>query len=338
MLPLDITDEAQLEELLSRPGPGLRFDISRIGGDFIVLGAGGKIGPTLCRMLKRAGPERRVIAVSRFTNPSVAEKLLQWGIEVIRGDLLDRSFVDSLPSCPNVVFMAGQKFGTTGKEPETWAKNVYLPALAAEKFKRSRIVVFSTGNVYPLWPSDKIGPTEEDPTDPIGEYAQSCLGRERIFQYFSQRYGTPVLIFRLNYACELRYGVLVDIARRVFLGQPVDITMGKVNIIWQGTAVEMALRSFTLTSSPPTILNCAGPAFSVRSLARKFAELFGVEVSFIGTEATTSLLSDGRKALRLFGSGPVDIEVLCHWIARWIKQGKTLWDKPTHFEVRDGKF
>jgi len=338
MLPMDIMDENQLDEVLSRPGPGLRWDLEKIGGDFLVLGAGGKIGPSLCRMLKRAAPDRRVTAVSRFSNPEAVAKLEQAGVEVRRGDLFDRDFLASLPDCANVVFMAGQKFGTTGKEPETWAENVYLPALAAERFRRSRFVVFSTGNVYPFWPAEGPGPNEEDPPDPVGEYAQSCLGRERIFQYFSERFGTPVLLFRLNYACELRYGVLVDIAQKVRAGEPVDLSMGRVNVIWQGTAVEMALRSFALARSPAAILNCAGPAYSVRSLAERFGRLFGVRVFFKGSEAPTALLSDGRKAMRVFGTGPVDIEVLCGWIARWIDRGGVVWGKPTHFEVRNGKF
>jgi len=337
-IPESIPDEESLEELLSRPDSALSRELAGLGGDLVILGAGGKIGPTLSRMAQRAAPGIRITAVSRFSDPTVRRKLEKWGIETLRGDLLDRAFLRSLPEASNVVFMAGMKFGTKGNEPLTWAQNVYLPALAAEKYRQSRIVVFSTGNVYPFRPADSEGPSEEDAVSPVGEYAQSCLGRERIFQYFAREAGTRVLLFRLNYACELRYGVLVDIATSVFEQRPVDLSMGYVNVIWQGTATGWALRSLSLAASPAAVLNCAGPKYAVRELAGKFGEAFGKIPRFQGTEAETALLSCGRKAQELFGPDPVPLDRMVAWIARWIRSGLPRWSKPTHFQEREGTF
>jgi nucleoside-diphosphate-sugar epimerase len=339
MLPDVISDEILLEDLLSQPTARLVDDLSRLEGDVIVLGAAGKIGPTLSRMVRRAFPaDRRVTAVSRFTDPRTRAKLAAWGIETIAGDLLDRAFVEGLPAAENVIFMAGMKFGATGNLPLTWAQNAYLPALAAERYRGSRIVVYSTGNVYPFWPVESGGPAEQDPTGPVGEYAQSCLGRERIFQYFADRWGTRVLIFRLNYACEVRYGVLVDIGQAVLTGAPVDCSMGHVNVIWQGTSTADALGSLTLAGSPAEILNCAGPKHAVRDLARAFGEAFGCEPVLRGVPAETALLSNGARARELFGPDPVDTAALIRWIAHWLKEGRPVWSKPTHFQERDGAF
>lgn len=337
-IPKVIRDEDDLEELLSRPSPGLTEQLAAVPGDVTVLGAGGKIGPTLARMLRRALPSRRIAAVSRFRDTRVWRALESWGVETMAGDLLDRDFVAHLPVTANTVFMAGMKFGAFGNEPLTWAQNVYLPALAAERFSGSRIVVFSTGNVYPFWPAESQGPRESDPTGPVGEYAQSCLGRERIFQFFSERSGTSVLIFRLNYACELRYGVLLDIGRAVLAGDPIDLTMGYANVIWQGTAANDALRSLALARSPAAILNCSGPAYAVRDLASRFGEIFGRPPLFSNAEAPTALLSDGSRARELFGPDPIDAPTMIRWIAHWLKERRPVWPKPTHFQERDGKF
>ncbi len=339
MLPDVIAGEVQLEDLLSRPDPQLAHDLAELDGDVIVLGAAGKIGPTLSRMARRAlRADRRVTAVSRFTDSQIRAKLEAWGVKTLAGDLLDREFVSRLPGAENVLFMAGMKFGATGNEPLTWAQNAYLPALAAERFSGSRIVVYSTGNVYPFWPADSRGPSEQDPTDPVGEYAQSCLGRERIFQYFAERFGTRVLVFRLNYACELRYGVLMDIGRAVFQGTPIDLSMGHVNVIWQGTSTGDALRGLTVASSPAEVLNCAGPKYAVRDLAIRFGEHFGREPILDNVEAETALLSNGSRARELFGPDPVDVAVMIRWIAHWLQEGRPVWTKPTHFQERDGVF
>jgi dTDP-4-dehydrorhamnose reductase len=338
VLPPVIDDERQLEEVLSDPGPDLPADLARLGGDVVVLGAGGKIGPTLARMARRALPGRRITAVSRFTDPAVREKLEAWGVDTVAGDLLDRTFVAGLPHAENVIFMAGMKFGTTGKEPLTWAQNVYLPALAAERYAAARVVVYSTGNVYPFWPAASAGPSESDPTAPVGEYAQSCLGRERIFEHFAERAGTRVLLFRLNYACELRYGVLLDIGQAVLAGQPVDCAMGHVNVIWQGTATADALRSLTLARSPADRLNCAGPKYAVRDLAVRFGELLGRTPVFRNREAETALLSDGSRARTIFGPDHVNVSVMIRWIAHWLEAKRPVWTKPTHFQEREGSF
>ncbi|MCS6952426.1 MAG: NAD(P)-dependent oxidoreductase [Bryobacterales bacterium] len=335
--------EQELEDLLSRPSEADREAARDWSGDLLILGAGGKMGPTLARRARRAADEAgvslRVIAVARFSDPAVREKLERWGVETLTADLLDEEQLAALPDAPNVVFMAARKFGSTGDEPLTWALNTYLPARVAVRFRHSRIVAFSSGNVYPLVPVISGGATEATPPDPIGEYAQSVLGRERMFQYFSQLYGTPVVLLRLNYAVELRYGVLLDIGLKVFERRPVDLSMGAVNVIWQGDANSVCLRAFRLAASPPEILNVTGPeTLSVRWIARRFGEHFGVEPVFEGTEAPTALLNNAAHCHRLFGYPSVSAEQMIEWVAQWIAAGGRILGKPTHFEVRDGKF
>jgi nucleoside-diphosphate-sugar epimerase len=338
-----IETEAQLNERLSRPVPGLIEDLARLPGDIVILGVGGKMGPTLARMARRAaneaGGRRRVIGVSRFSEPGVREELEAAGVETIVCDLLDRAAVARLPDAPNVIFMAGRKFGSTGDEARTWVMNAYVPALVAERYRDARIVVFSSGNVYPLVPVTSGGATEECPPAPIGEYAQSVLARERVFEHFSRVHGTPVVLLRLNYAIDLRYGVLLDIAQRVAARMPIDLTMGHVNVIWQGDANAIALRALTLCESPPKVLNVTGPeTISVRWLASEFGARLGIQPILEGHEAETALLSNAARCFRYFGYPTVPLAQMIDWVAHWVRIGGPTLGKPTHFEQREGKF
>ena len=335
--------EAELEELLARPSARDVAFLRELEGDLLILGVGGKMGPSLARRARRAADEagvrKRIIAVARFSKAGLREELEQAGIETIAADLLEEAPLAGLPDIPNVIFMAARKFGTTGNEYLTWALNCYLPARVAERFHGSRIVAFSTGNVYPLAPIAHGGPTEASPTAPVGEYAQSALARERLFEYFSARHGTEVALLRLNYAIDLRYGVLLDIGQKVFERRPVNLAMGMVNVIWQGDANSVCLRAFRLCQAPPAVLNLTGPeTLSVRALARRFGEHFGVEPVFEGVEGATALLSDAARCQALFGYPEVSVEKMIEWVAGWIRAGGVTWSKPTHFEVRDGKF
>ena len=335
--------DAELEERLSRPTAGLLDTLKRHSGDLLILGAGGKMGPTLARMARRGldavGSGRRVIAVSRFRDPAVAAGLRADGIDVIAADLLDPVALAALPDAESVIFMAGQKFGTLGAPAETWAMNAIVPARVAERFAGHRTVVFSTGNVYPLTPAAGGGPTEATPPGPIGEYAMSCLARERIFEYAAHAYGTPVALMRLNYAIDLRYGVLLDTARRVLAGQPVPLAMGFVNVIWQGDANARALQCLDLAATPADVLNLTGPdTISVRWLAERFGEFLGVTPIFRDTEAPDALLSNARRSVQLFGPPTVDLEQMLRWTVDWLRRGGRELGKPTHFEARDGRF
>lgn len=341
--PEKILDEKQLEELLSRPSIETIEAFKQLDGDIIFLGIAGKIGPSLAYMAKRAcreaGVKKRIIGVSRFRDPLEKKQIESFGIETIQGDLLDREFLESLPKVKNVFFLAGMKFGSEGNLSLTWAMNSFLPALVAEHFKASRIVAYSTGCVYPLVPVESGGSLETDIPQPVGEYAQSCLGRERMFEYGSHKYGTQMALIRLNYAVEPRYGVLVDIATKVKKEQSVDLSMGYFNVIWQGDANEVVLRSLAHTQSPAWLLNITGPeTLSVREIAQKFGKLFGNNLHFVGQEAKTALLSNSKKAYNLFGTPKVSIDRLIEWIAYWMLENKKLLGKPTHFEVRDGKY
>ena len=342
-LPVSITGVAELETLLSEPPQFVVDAMRRIDGDLIVLGVAGKMGPTLARMARRAsdvaGVPRRVVGVARFSEPEVEAALHAHGVETIRCDLLDDRAIDRLPDAPNVVFMAGRKFGSAGLEPLTWAMNCHLPALVCRRYSRSRIVAFSTGNVYGLTPVGSHGSTEDDPPCPVGEYAMSCLGRERMFEYFSASHGVRTAILRLNYAVEMRYGVLADLARRVAAGQTIDVTMGYFNAIWQADANAIALASLAHAETPPLILNVAGPdELSVRATCEQLARRLGRAVSFTGQEARDALLSNGARGWSLFGRPSVDASRLIAWTADWIARGGATLGKPTHFESRDGRF
>lgn len=338
-----IRNEQELDSLLSEPSERDVAAAADLRGDLLILGVGGKMGPTLAlrarRAIERAGMPHRVIAAARFSNPELPRQLNAAGIETIASDLLEPGAVEKLPDAPNLIFMAAMKFGTTGAEHTTWAMNVYLPGLVAERFRASRIVAFSTGNVYPLVPLASGGATEDTPTVPVGEYAQSALGRERLFAYGSHRYGTPVALLRLNYAAELRYGVLLDIGQKVFNREPVDLRMGMLNTIWQGDANSVCFRAFAHCSSPPQVFNLTGPeTLSVRYVATEFGRRFGIEPVFEGAESDTALLNNSSKATALFGYPSATPAQMIDWIAAWIGAGGTTHGKPTHFETRDGRF
>jgi dTDP-4-dehydrorhamnose reductase len=342
-LPDLIQNLAELNEVLSWPTGDVVDAIKKLDGDLMLLGAGGKMGPSLAELAKRAvlaaGVNKKIIAVSRFSNQAERQRLQSIGIETISCNLLDANELQNLPEVENVIYMAGMKFGATGKAAETWAVNAYLPGMVAQKFKSSRIALFSTGNVYPLTPVQLGGCTEDDPVNPIGEYAQSALGRERIFEYFSRELNIPGVVIRLNYAIDLRYGILLDVAQKVFQRQPLDLTMGHVNVIWQGEANAVVLRAFGLCEMPPAILNVTGPeTVSIRQLAKKFGEIFQTEPLFEHTEAETALLSNASRCHRLFGYPAVSLPQMIEWVAHWVKiSGPTL-AKPTRYETRDGKF
>jgi nucleoside-diphosphate-sugar epimerase len=338
-----IANEQHLDELISRPTEGLVNMLLQLDGDIMLLGVGGKIGVSMAMMAKRAidqaGVKKRVVGLDRFNSEIPIQNLEAAGIEVVKGDLLDVDFVKGLPAVKNIIFLAGMKFGSEDNLSLTWAVNSYLPAIVADHFTQSRIVAFSTGCVYPLVTVSSGGSLETDAPRPIGEYAQSCLGRERMFEYGSNKYGTPVALIRLNYAVEMRYGVLVDIALKVKAGEPVDLTMGHFNVIWQGDANAMILQSLNYCESPARILNITGPEIlSVRKVANQFGQLFNMKPEFTGEEASTALLSNASESYSLFGHPEVSADTMINWIADWISHGGALLNKPTHFEVRDGKY
>ncbi len=340
---MTITTTERLEEVLSRPTARDCEAVAQLVGDLLVLGAGGKMGPSLVARAKRAmdeaGVRKRVIGVARFSEPGLRERLARAGVETIAADLLDGEALRALPEAPNIIFMAGRKFGTQGGEHWTWAVNVLLPALAAERYRYARWVVFSSGNVYPLRKLAEGGADEATATDPEGEYAQTVRGRERVFEHYAERLGVASVLLRLNYAVELRYGVLAYIGRKVLAREPIDLATGSVNAIWQGDANSVALRAFPLCARPPALLNLTGPeTLSVREVAACFGRIFGLEPRLEGSEADSALMSDAGKCHRLFGPPEVSAAQAIEWVAEWILGGGESLDKPTHFEARDGRF
>ena len=338
-----VETEQQLDELLSRPSAADVEAIRDLRGDLLLLGVAGKMGPTLAlrarRAAEQAGARTRIIGVSRFSEPGSRALLQDAGIDTVVADLLDEGQVAALPDAPNMIFMAGRKFGSSGDSALTWAMNVRVPVAVCERYKNARIVAFSSGNVYPFVPVSSGGATETTLPGPVGEYAQSVLGRERIFEYFANRYGTQSVLLRLNYAVELRYGVLADIGLKVWNRQPVDVSMGAANVIWQGDANSVALRAFSLCSSPAAVLNLTGPeTLSVRWVAQEFAKHFEVAPEFTGAEAPNALLNNASQCHRLFGYPSVTPEEIIEWTAKWMRNSGRLFGKPTHFETRDGKF
>ncbi len=342
-LPDSIPDEWTLDEVMSRPSAGLIESVARGSGDLLVLGAGGKMGPTVARMARRvfeaAGREGRVIAVSRFSDPAARAGLEAAGVATISGDLLEPTFLRELPDAPDVVFMAGRKFGSTGAEHLTWVMNAHLPGLVARRFREARCVVFSTAAVYPFVPTDGRGAGEDLAPEPIGEYAQSCLARERMFEYAAQTWGTRSALIRLSYALDLRYGVLHDVGASLRDGQPVNVGMSTASVIWQGDACDLILRTLEHTSAPPLTLNVSGLApIRIRDVAVAMGEVLDVEPEFEGTESDSALFVDCRRMAGLVGEPMTPLATVLGWTADWLRAGGRTLDKPTHFEVRDGKF
>ncbi|MGW1682000.1 NAD-dependent epimerase/dehydratase family protein [Saccharopolyspora sp. NPDC002376] len=336
-------DEAALDDLLSRPLPGVGEALAAVGGDIVLLGAGGKIGPTMARMARRAldavGSTAKVVAVSRFSDHTVAEGLRAAGIEVHTADLAESACYRDLPDAAALLFLAAMKFGTTGAEHKTWWSNVAIPAMVADRYRGVPSVVYSTGNVYPLTPLSHGGSLETDPPGPVGEYAQSCLARERIFTHAAHTWGTPATIFRLNYACELRYGVVADLAVKIAAGEQVDVTMPAVNVAWQGDVAAWSLRSVELAAAAPHILNATGPeTVSVRRLATWLAQDMGTDVAFVGTESEDALINDAAECHERYGYPTVPLRRLVRWVAEWVGGGGRQLGKATKFQQREGNF
>ncbi len=330
----------ELEEYMTRPTPALVRDLASVDGDIVILGVAGKMGPTLARMAKRAAPEKRVIGVARFSEPELRAQLESWDVETIKADLLDEAQVEALPKVRNVIFMAGMKFGASGNQALTWAMNTHAPALVANAYRDSRIVAFSTGNIYPLMDVLQQGALETTPPEPRGEYAMSCLGRERMFEHFSRVHGTPGRLFRLNYAIDLRYGVLYDLASRIKAGTQLDLSlMGHVNVVWQGDANAQALRCLAHCTDVTSPINVSGPeTLSVRWLVQELASRLDVEPRLFGSEATTAWLTNTAQANRLFGYPSVPLTAMLDWTADWVARGEVAYNKPTKFEARSGAF
>lgn len=343
-LPAGFADVEALEEFMTRPSPALEADLARVDGDLIVIGVGGKMGPTLARMAKRAAPGRRVIGVARFSDPAVRARLQAQGVECIACDLLDREALARLPGpsdgVHNVVYMAGHKFGATGNPALTWMMNAGVPAWVAETYREARIVAFSTACVYPFVAVDGPGAAEDiPPVPPPGDYAWSCVGRERMFEHASRRHGTPGRLVRLSYAIDMRYGVLLDVARAVFDGQPIDLAMGHADVIWQGDANEQALRLLAHCTTPTSPINVTGPRHvPVRWLAGEFGARFGRQPRLTGQEAPTAWLIDTREGQRLLGPPSVPLAAMIDWVADWVARGGASLGKPTHFSARDGQY
>jgi hypothetical protein len=338
-LPEKILDIAALDDLLCRPSQALIDDLRKVDGDIMILGVAGKMGPTLAGLAKAALPDRRIVGVARFSDAGVKGWLQARGIETLHCDLLDEAAIKALPKIQNIVFMAGRKFGAEGDLSLTWAMNAHVPALVAQAFAGSRIVAFSTGCVYPFVPVDGKGAGEDVAPDPPGEYAQSCVGRERMFEYFSNKFSTPGRLFRLNYAIDMRYGVLHDIATKVLQGMPIDVSLGHVNFIWQGDASAQALRCLAHCETPTSPINVSGhEIFAVRDLAAKFGRRFGREPVIIGKEEPTAWLTDTSQAVELFGLPIVDTDQLIRWTADWVSRSMPSLGKPTKYEVRDGRY
>jgi len=339
-----VLSDSAIEQLLSQPTPGALATVRALDGDYMVLGVGGKMGTSLAVMLRRAldsvgRQTTKVYGVSRFSRPEAKAELVACGIEPISCDLADAAQVAKLPRVPNVEYLAGQKFGTDSAPDETWIQNTVVPSLVAQHFRASRIVVFSTGCVYPFTPITGQGANETTPVAFLGEYASTCVGRERVFTHYARKFGTRQLMYRLNYSVELRYGVLVDIGQRVLAGQPIDLTQGVFNLIWQGDACARAIQCLEHVANPPKILNVTGPdKIALRDVAERFGRRFSLAPRFTGTPAEAAWHSDASESIRLFGPVTRSLDELIALVADHLQAGGRLLGKPTHFETRDGKF
>lgn len=342
MLPETIENEAALEEVLTRPSPALVEAVRALHSPLVLLGAGGKMGPSLAMLARRAaqaaGRDLEITAVSRFSDPATRLALEAHDIHTVSADLLDPHALDQLPAGGDVIYLVGLKFGTAQNPAATWAVNTLAPERACSRYRGCRIAALSSGSLYPLTPVSAGGADETHPLTPLGEYANACVARERIFEYCSHRDGTPLALLRLFYAVDMRYGVLVDLAQKVYQGKPVDLSMGHVNWIWQGDANELILRSLALASAPPQAYNLTGPVCSVRALALRLGELMDREVTFSGSEAPTALLGSPARLNAALGAPGTPPERVLGWVADWTRRGGRLLDKPTHFETRDGRY
>jgi nucleoside-diphosphate-sugar epimerase len=341
--PESIESEEILDEVMTTPREALTDSIQTLASPLLILGAGGKMGPTLAVLARRAAERARkdleILAVSRFSDEGTRQWLEAHAVKTVHCDLLDREAVRRLPDAENIIYLVGLKFGTADNPALTWAMNTLVPAHVSERFPEARVVALSSGNIYPLAAVGSGGAIETDSTTPVGEYPNACIARERIFEYYSRRARTPVALIRLNYAVDLRYGVLLDIAQKVYAGEPINVTMGYLNCIWQGDANEFILRSLPLTSSPPAAFNLTGRlVLSVRALANEFGTLLGKTANLVGSEAATALLSNPGRLCALLGEPPMPLETMMRWTAHWVKRGGRLLHRPTHFEVRDGKY
>ncbi|MDV6029006.1 MAG: NAD(P)-dependent oxidoreductase [Phycisphaera sp. RhM] len=342
-LPEVIEDESQLEELLITPSAELIQWAATRSGSLVILGAGGKMGPTLAaraqRAIDQAGAAAQVVAVSRFSDPVARDWLDQRGVKTVAADLLSQDALDELPDTDTVIYLVGSKFGTRQNPSHTWAVNTIAPACAMRRYPKSTFVALSTGNVYPFTPTDQGGSRESDALEPVGEYAYAAVGRERIFDHFSRVHGTPVAMIRLNYATDLRYGVLTDLALKVFRSETIDLTQGYFNCIWQGDANDLILRAVPLAQSPPRPINLTSlETFSVREVAQTFGQLLNRDVRFSGQESETALLSNASECAERLGGPATPMDRVIQWTAHWVRQDAPLLGKPTHFEVRDGAF
>lgn len=338
-----IETEIQLEDVLSRPSAADVDAVRSLRGPILILGAAGKMGPSLAHRLRRAldaaGNQAEVVAVSRFSTEGSRTQFEEWGIRTLPCDMLAPGALDALPDSENILYMAARKFGSSGNPSLTWAINAFLPGLVARRYAGARIAAFSSGNIYPLMPVESGGATEDTPPGPVGEYAQSVLARERLFEHAALEWNTPVALIRLNYAVELRYGVLVDIGRKVLAGTSIDLAMGHVNVIWQGDANSVAIRTLNHCSAPPFLVNLTGAeTLRVRDIALAFGERLGRPVALHGTEAPTALLNNATRCHQVFGPPEVTVDQMIDWIAGWIQKDGRLLNKPTHFENREGRF
>ena len=343
-LPAFIASENELEDFLSTPSEALIEDLSAVDGDIMILGAGGKMGPSMAKLAMRAvregGLKKKVYAVNRsFREEHLRKQMEELGIQIVKCDFLEDGALEKLPECQNIIFLAGMKFGSSEAQAQLWALNCLMPGLVARRFRSSRIVELSSGNIYGLNNLLHGGPVDGDDLKPFGDYAMSVLGRDRMFEYAAETYKTPVCLLRLFYALDLRYGIIVDVAQKILSGTPIDVTMGNLTCIWQGDANSQTLRALKLCSAPAKPLIVTGPeTVSIRWMAKRLSEELGKEAILTGIESTDIIMGNSAQATRLFGYPTVPLDQVIIWVAHWLKNGGPTLGKPTKFQVRDGKF